>query len=92
MSVTISADLFTAAKKSPSFPKDWDDAMIRRELARYGKFLLLAQRHPGQPPGHPWPGVTVNAARGPLGVMLGGQIYGRRLRALKERAFGLRMA
>ena len=49
MSVTISVDLFSAAKKSPSFPKDWTDDMIRRELTRYGKFLLLAQRHPGQP-------------------------------------------
>lgn len=49
MSVLISCDLFSAAKKSPSFPKDWNDDMIRRELARYGKFLLLAQRYPGQP-------------------------------------------
>lgn len=47
MSVQISCDLFAAAKKSPSFPKDWDDSKIRRELARYGKFLLLAQRYPG---------------------------------------------
>jgi hypothetical protein len=45
----ISADLFKAAKKSPSFPKDWDDAKIRRELGRYEKFLRLAQAHPGQP-------------------------------------------
>lgn len=48
MSMLISADLFRAAKKSPSFPKDWDDAKIRRELARYGKFLALAHRYPGQ--------------------------------------------
>lgn len=49
MPIQISADLFAAAKKSPSFPKDWDDAKIRRELNRYGKFLALAQKYPGQP-------------------------------------------
>ncbi len=48
MPIAVSADLFTAAKKSPSFPKDWDDAKIRRELNRYGKFLTLAQKYPGQ--------------------------------------------
>lgn len=26
----ICADLFNAARKSPSFPSDWDDAKIRR--------------------------------------------------------------
>lgn len=49
MATIISADLFRSAKKSPSFPKDWTDDDIRRELARYEKFLLLAQRYPGQP-------------------------------------------
>jgi len=45
----ISVDLFSAAKKSPSFPGDWCDELIRREVGRYEKFLRLAQRHPGQP-------------------------------------------
>jgi len=47
--ITITADLFAAAKKSPSFPKDWDDAKIRGEIARYGKFLTIARKYPGQP-------------------------------------------
>ena len=49
MTSLISVDLFAAAKKSPSFPEDWSDDQIRHELSRYEKFLLLAQRHPGQP-------------------------------------------
>jgi len=45
----ISVDLFRAAKWSPSFPKEWTDEDIQRELGRYEKFLLLAQRYPGHP-------------------------------------------
>lgn len=45
----ISVDLFRAAKRSPGFPKEWTDEDIRRELGRYEKFLLLAQRYPGHP-------------------------------------------
>ncbi len=49
MSAIISVDLLASAQKSPSFPKDWSERQIRREIDRYEKFLLLAQRHPSQP-------------------------------------------
>jgi hypothetical protein len=49
MSCAISADLYRSAKRSSNFPASWSDDDIRRELARYEKFLILAQRHPGQP-------------------------------------------
>lgn len=49
MSSIISVDLFRSAKRSPTFPKEWTDEEIRRELGRYEKFLTLAQRYPGQP-------------------------------------------
>lgn len=49
MSRMLSVDLVRSAHRSPGFPKDWTDEDIRRELARYERFLLLAQRHPSQP-------------------------------------------
>lgn len=49
MTTTVSVDLARSALRSPTFPKDWTQDVVHREVRRYELFLDLARRHPNQP-------------------------------------------
>lgn len=45
----LSVDLFEAARRSDSFPKDWTEEKTRIAIERYRKFLGLVARDPRRP-------------------------------------------
>lgn len=47
MDTVISVDLLEAARRSDSFPAEWPADKVERALDRYGRFLLLTQKHGG---------------------------------------------
>ena len=44
----ISIDLLESARRSDSFPTDWDTDKVRSALHRYEHFLRLAAKNPGE--------------------------------------------
>jgi hypothetical protein len=47
LKISVSIDLAAHARRANCVPPDWSDELLRSEVTRYLKFLLLAQLNPG---------------------------------------------